>query len=276
MYHLKRKLFFWGLILLLSSIACSTLLPNNSQDQNPNAVQEDIQVTQEDPVDQQPQPTNTVVSQVEDTSPTLDPLLGEMEFFQLLDSGGLNLEGIQANSDEADTYGPILTLQLTNPGTEEVVISIPCGLVFVPGDDQYQRLMMVQPLEVELAPGETQSSTPYVVCIDVSASAPEYNETYSIGTLADNPDLLKFAECICNQELGDDLASMDGLGVQMAAWSISTGGDFANLSDEEGAMADLFEEEFGEDIDEMLSQFTEMFASFGGEWLERCEIELEN
>lgn len=276
MHHLKRKLFFWGIVLLLSSIACSTLLPNNNQNQNPDSGQADIQVTQEDPVDQPAEPTETVASQVDDTSPTLDPQLSEMEFFQMLNSGDLNLEGIQANSDEADTYGPILTLQLTNPGTEEVVISIPCGLVFVPGDDQYQRLMMVQPLEVALAPGETQSSTPYVVCIDVSASAPEYNETYSIGTLADNPDLLKFAECICNQELSDEMASMDGLGVQMAAWSISTGGDFANLSDEEGAMADLFDEEFGEDIDEMLSQFTEMFASFGGEWLERCEIELEN
>lgn len=274
MQHSKRKLLYWGIILFLSMIACSTLLPNNNQDQNLNVGQDDIQATQADSVDQQIQPTNTVVSQVEEASPTLDSQLGEMEFFQMLESGAINLEGIQANSDEEDTYGPILTLQLTNPNTEEVVVSIPCGLVFIPGDNQYQRLMMVQPLEVELAPGETQTSTPYVVCIDVSASAPEYNESYSIGTLAENPELLKFAECICNQELGDDLASMDGLGVQMAAWSIEMGGDFTNILEEEGAMADLFEDEYGEDLEEMMSQFAEMFSSFGDEWLTKCEIDV--
>jgi hypothetical protein len=63
--------------------------------------------------------------------------------------------------------------------------------------------------------------------------------------------------------------------VQFAAWTISTGGDFSQALEEDGAMAGFFEEEYGDELEGMVEMLMEMMSLFGGDWLERCEIELE-
>src|SRR6266540_2454061 len=61
-----------------------------------------------------------------------------------LDQGTLKLDSVAAKGDGADFYGPIMLLQVTNPGTGDVLTTIPCGLVFQPDDTEQQRLMVVQ------------------------------------------------------------------------------------------------------------------------------------
>ncbi len=234
---------------------------------------EEVPPTEPPPATEAPEPT--VVEQPEDVAPGDYQKIIETEFGQQLNSGDITLDGIQANSQESDTFGPILTIQLTNPGTDEVIVTLPCGLVFTPSDADNQPLMMVQPLQVTLAAGETQEVTPYVVCIDVGTAAPNFNNTYTVGSLVDIEQLLKYAECICNEELSDEIGSMDGVGVQFAAWTITTGGDFSQAIEAGGAMAEFFEEEYGEEMEEMVEILTEMMSLFSADWLERCEIELE-
>jgi hypothetical protein len=276
----NQKLAVWFGLLFILAIACSTFGSSNNQSNLQNGNQADVEAIQDNQNTGQSQVIENSNNQSEEAVQESDEdpseeTSGEAEFFQQLNNGVLTLEGITANSQDEDTYGPILTLQLTNPGTEEILVSVPCGLVFTPSDDDNQRLMMVQPLEVALAAGETKSPAPYVVCIDVAASAPSYNDTYSVGYLTDNPNLLKFAECICNKELNTALESMDGVGVQFAAWSIETGGDFSQVLEENGAMSDFVEEEFGDGLDDAVTQFMEMMTLFGDDWLEECEIDLE-
>jgi hypothetical protein len=207
-----------------------------------------------------------------DTPPTtgsdINGSLWETDFGKLLESGSLVMESNNANSD-GETVGTILTVRFTNPSNEEILITLPCGLVFIPTESDDQALMMVQPLEVNLAAGESAEFSPYVVCIEVNASAPSLNTGYTIGYLAEE-DLLAFAECLCGEQLSTELGSMDSVGVQFATWTIATQGDFLSLSAEEGAALEEYME--GMNLDEFSEMMTEMMGMFGNEWLDRCEI----
>jgi hypothetical protein len=194
--------------------------------------------------------------------------LWETDFGKLLESGSLVMESNNANVD-SETVGTILTIQFTNPTNDEILVTVPCGLVFTPTETEEQALMMIQPLEVSLAAGESAEYTPYVVCIDMAAPAPALNSGYTIAYLAEE-ELLVFAECICGQELSTELGSMDSTGVQFATWSITTGGDVMNIVGEEGAAVEEFME--GMELDEFAEMFADLFSTFGGEWLDRCGI----
>lgn len=269
--HSKKFLVVWLALLLIFTMACKADTANTTAPELQNDTQEAAQLPQENQPNQQPlAEENPTGSTIEEISAAPE----DMDFFQQVEYGVISVGGVQANSQDEDTFGPILTLQLTNLSTEEVIVTVPCGLVFSPSDAANQRLMIVQPLEVALAAGETQSPTPYVVCIDLAASAPGYNHTYSIGTLTDNPDLLKLAECICNEELDLDPASFDGVGVQMAAWSTSIGGDFSQISENEQVTANLLGEEGGS-VEEAMESFIQMVSLFGDDWLKTCDIEFE-
>jgi len=267
--HSKKFLVFWLAILLIFTMACQA---EPEQQNNP---QPEPQQTQENQGNQPSQAEKTPEDLPVDDPSEVSPDPGELEFLQQVQQGVVTVGGVLANSQDEDTFGQILTLQLTNPGTEEVIVTVPCGLVFEPSDAVNQRLMMVQPLEVALAAGETQSPTPYVVCIDLAAAAPSFNQAYSLGSLADNPDLLKLAECVCNKELSTELDSFDGVGVQMAAWSVSVGGDFSQVMEDEDATANMLGDDFGGSMDEAMDAFMQMMSMFGDEWLKTCEIELE-
>jgi len=270
----EKSLILCLIVLLTFAIACRATTPSNNQANTPQENQNQVEAPQEDQnnVQADDNKNEQPAEQPEDVAPGDYQEIIETEFRQQLNSGDITLDGIQANSQESDTFGPILTIQLTNPGTDAVIVTLPCGLVFTPSDADNQPLMMVQPLQVTLAAGETQEVTPYVVCIDVGTAAPNFSNTYTVGSLVDIEQLLKFAECICNEELSDEIDSMDGVGVQFAAWTITTGGDFSQAIEAGGAMAEFFEEEYGEEMEEIL---TEMMSLFSADWLERCEIELE-
>jgi hypothetical protein len=271
-----------AVVVMLLMLSCATIggrENNNNNDQNqPN--QEQNTNTQEDQTDEGDNSNQEDTAgdnnnekdknEESDTPPTtggdLDGSLWETEFGKLLESGSLVMESNQSNSD-GETVGTILTIWFTNTTADEILVTVPCGLVFIPTTTDEQALMMVQPLEVSLAAGESAEYTPFVVCIEVNAPAPAFNSGYTIGYLAEE-DLLAFAECICGEQLV--VESMDSVGVQFAAWSIATQGDFLSLATEEGAAFEDFME--GMDLDEFGEMITEMMSMFGGEWLDRCGI----
>ena len=208
--------------------------------------------------------------------PKVDETLGGCRLRALLESGDLVLDEIQSNAD-GETNGRILTVQFTNPSNDEIIVSLPCGLAFVPTETDEQELMMLQPLELSLGAGESTSVTPYVACVELgSAQRRQPILATPIGYLASD-QLLKFAECVCGEPLNEDLASMDGVAVQFAASSgVATGGDFffdagsrricpwrRAGGTERGCSLDLVE------------YLSEMFSMFGGDWLDRCGIEFE-
>jgi hypothetical protein len=270
-----------AVLVMILMLACATIgggdNNNNSNQNQPNQEQNDN--TQEDQTNEgneNSQENNTGENEKDkddnDTPPAggsdVDATLWETDFGKLLETGSLVMEDNKANVD-SETVGTILTVQFTNPSNDEILVTLPCGLVFTPTETDEQALMMIQPLEVSLLAGESAEFTPFVVCIDMGAPAPALNSGYTIGYLAEE-DLLTFAECICGEELSSELGSMDSMGVQFAAWSITTGGDVTSLVEEEGGAAEEFME--GMELDEFVDMFAELFNTFGGEWLDRCGI----
>jgi|GEM_PF-3041864 len=195
--------------------------------------------------------------------------------------GDASIEYVESISED-ETSGQILTVQVTNPTTGEIVVTIPCGLIFDPGpESDEQRLMVIQEASASLLPGEDATLTPYVICIDSSNAIPESGSTYHVGVMATG-DLLKLAQCICKETLVDiemdPLAFMDQFGLQFAVWTVSDGLSFEEMFEgmEEagGALGEISAEDFTEEMEELFGGVMEIFQGVGQDWLERCQIEI--
>ncbi|UCF60820.1 MAG: hypothetical protein JSV37_13845 [Anaerolineaceae bacterium] len=195
--------------------------------------------------------------------------------------GDALIEHVESISED-ETAGRILTVHVTNPSTDEIVVTIPCGLIFNPGPgSDEQRLMVIQEASTSLLPGEEATLTPYVVCIDSSSAIPELGSTYSLGVMATG-DLLKLADCICKETLADieldPLAFTDQFGLQFAVWTVSDGLSFEEMFEgmEEagGALGEIGTEDFTEEMEELFGGVMEMFRGVGQDWLEKCQIEI--
>jgi hypothetical protein len=252
-------------IILACSVFGGDQNTNQNDQQNQNNTQQD-QNTDNNQTQDDNQDNNLTGGNDGD-----DPLW-DTDFGKLLASGDLEIVDISANADE-ETVGEILTIQLTNNGKEDIVVMLPCGLVFAPTNSDEQALMLVQSLEISLAVGETAEFTPFVVCIEMAALAPAMSSGYTISHLEDG-DLLALAECLCGQQISRDIDSMDSVGVQFAAWTIATGGDPLSLLGEEdtSAMAEFINEMEASGMGEMVNEMLDMF---GGEWLDICGIRVE-
>ena len=226
------------------------------------------------------------------TSGQLSPLEGEEKpelgvsppdqtqpvFLQL---GEAVLDGVVSTSDD-ETEGRILTVQITNPGNDNVLVTIPCGLIFKPetGSDE-QQLMVIQQTSATIPPGESANLTPYVICVESSKAVPETGSTYQVGVMATG-DLLKIAQCICNETLvdieTDPLAAMDQLGLQFSVWMVSDGLSMdemiEGMDEAEGALGQIGATGLPEGMEDFVGGVMEVFQGFGQEWLEKCDIEI--
>jgi hypothetical protein len=137
-----------------------------------------------------------------------------------LKAGDLKLSGVTIDSNGADFYGPILQVQVTNPRTQAVLTTIPCGLIFEPDTKTEQRLMVVQPVSTVVVSQAGAALNPYVICIDDSKHAPANASTYQIGSMATG-DLLKLAACVCTQTLTVSADLNQEFGLQVAVWHTS-------------------------------------------------------
>jgi len=198
------------------------------------------------------------------------------------DLGGAVLDDVISIS-EGDTSGPILTVRVTNPTSETIEVTIPCGLIFQPDDGEEQRLMVIQAVSITLAAGETGELSPYVVCIDGDRSIPGNGSAYVVGTWASG-DLLALAQCICMEALitdfdADPMGYMEALSVQFSVWSVASQFSLdeirSELEEAQGAMGDMMGSEMMEGLEEMFGGLSEFFGVMGGDWLEKCGIEVE-
>ena len=197
-----------------------------------------------------------------------------------LDNGEVTVDGVLSVTDKKDTIGPILSIWVTNPGTGEVITTIPCGLVFQPVNPEEQPLMVIQEASAPVAPGGTEVIPLYVVCIDTDTHAPEDASSYTLGTMASG-DLLKMAQCVCQQRLSmdEEIENMDTLGIQFAVWTVSEGSDLSAWNTE-GAFYDLLSSgETDEEIDAELSTYLEEFKTLmqplSDRWLEQCGVQMD-
>ena len=147
-----------------------------------------------------------------------------------IDQGALKLDSATTPGNDGAFYGPILSLQVTDPGTGNVLTTIPCGLIFEPANTGEQRLMVIQAFSATVKAGGQAELKPYVICIDDTKHAPAANAVYKIGTMASG-DLLKLATCVCTQPLTFGTNPAREFGVQFAVWHTSDPAFPGNLSE---------------------------------------------
>ncbi len=210
----------------------------------------------------------------EPTEAVIEDTLTELDVMALLSTDLLDLESLYANVDQ-ETFGPILTMQLVNQSDGELIVEIPCGLIFVPDDGDEQPLIVVQSQTIAIPFGEQVEVTPYVVCADIGAGAPSLAATYSVGTFTEDVKMQQLADCICDQGFDTSLYSEEGMEVQFAVWYVQMGADPAAYL---GTFADQMDDSSLEEFygsDENLDMMLELFDNSLGDWLTSCGIEFE-
>jgi hypothetical protein len=215
----------------------------------------------------------TIEAQV--APPTPGPS-GGVALPSLLNEGRLDLDSIGTTSP-GETQGRILSVQVTNSSTGEIVVEVPCGLVFQPDDSADQRMMTIQTASASVPAAGSAELSPYVICIDPGKFAPNPESTYGIGVMAE-ANLLKLAECLCAEPLEGQVsleAGMQHFGIQFAVWSVSTGEPldefFAGGFGEGSAAGGLMDDEMAE----LFGGIQEMMLEPARQLLERCDVEVK-
>lgn len=185
---------------------------------------------------------------------------------RLVDRGDLEIVTVTANGEIA---GPGITVEVYNPGPDDIVTTIPCGFIFMPDDGGDQRLMVVQPATAAVPAGGSATVTAYVVCIDSHSDTPDDGAGYTLGTMQSG-QLLQLAHCACQVDLASSLNPFEGMGVMTAGWIISEGKTFSEMTPEDsgGAMGDLFGPDGGQAFSGMMGLLEK--PAMG--WFDRCQI----
>ncbi len=269
----RRRFVAWAagvLILILMLGACGAQPPESGPEPPEKDLTEGTGATVT-PVSKPPETEPTAT----DAPAAIDPGIWGL--------GGAVLDEVISVA-EGNTSGPILTVRVTNPTSAPIEVTIPCGLIYQPDDDSgEQRLMVIQAVSITLAAGETGELSPYVVCIDADRSIPSTGSAYYVGSLASG-DLLKLAQCLCMEALitdfdADPMGYMESMSVQFAVWSAAGGISLEtmgeSLDEAEGAMGALGQSELMGEFEEMFGGMSEFFGMMGGDWLEKCGIEIK-
>jgi hypothetical protein len=286
----RRRLHFILPLFSLVALACTCTSLFSPGDMLGGLLPEEVEQAREqveatldsltEELDTSPEPATPTTPAGDTPTQTAEPggqAIGGPGLPGMLAEGRIGLAGVDANTG-GETQGKILTVQLTNPESEEVLVEIPCGLIFAPetAEDE-QRLMSIQPASAMVPAGGTASVEPYVICIDSGRATPSQGTSYQVGEIASG-DLLKLAECLCGEDLstaGEGEAGFGQLGVQFAVWSVSSGTDFEELLSGAAAGGGALGDILGEQGEELFGLLQEMFLAPAQQWLDRCGIEVE-
>jgi hypothetical protein len=185
----------------------------------------------------------------------------------LVDAGTIDLDEIVAVQDGA--FGPILRVTVTNPGTQVVVVTIPCGTILAPQNGDGQQMMVVQPASASIPAGGSATITLFVICIDANKATPNSGDYFSFGGQAEG-DVLALAECACQDGRIAEANPLPLMGLQFTAWMLREGiSPEALLASGEGAASEFLGGERGAQV----RQLMQSIGGFTGDWLERCGIQ---
>lgn len=262
-----KSLIWAGILVILLSLAACGGTPE-PEDATATTVKEAMAEATASPVPATEKPTE------EPTEESAEELPSEADVMTLLASDQLDLASLYANVDE-ETTGPILTMQLVNQSDGELIVEIPCGLIFVPDDGDEQPLIVVEPQTIAIPLGGEAEITPYVVCADIGTEAPSLSATYTVGTLTEDAKMQQLVDCVCDKGFDTSLDNFEGVNVQFAVWFVQMGGDPAGYVETmaEEITGGSFEEFSGEEGD--IDFFLEMFEMYVGDWLAECGINFD-
>ena len=175
----------------------------------------------------------------------------------------------------------------------DVIVTIPCGLIFLPGSDdgevsgdptdpetpwdgKMQRLIVIQEVEAEVLAGESVAIYPYVSCVDPEGAVPELEASYDPAGVSSG-NLMQLADCICAEELVDEESNpMLFFGqqatLQTALFEVAKGQSIDDLMDSfsgsENSIGQYME------VQEIYGMISDLLPEFI-DWRAHCGVDLE-
>jgi hypothetical protein len=166
--------------------------------------------------------------------------VGEEDFTRLIEEGAITVISVDSPGTAGITGPGVLVVNVSNPGSQQITVTIPAGYVFFPpAGSAEQRMMVLQSASVVVPAGGTAALSPYVACIDSNATPPGIGSAYTPGSMVEDEDLLSLAQCLDQQELpvidytgAPDSAGevvIQTMGLQFAVWSVTEGENYAEF-----------------------------------------------
>ncbi|KAF0111827.1 MAG: hypothetical protein FD147_629 [Chloroflexi bacterium] len=194
----------------------------------------------------------------------------ERDFMAFLAENNIQIVSIKGTEGGAGTVGGLIDLELQNNDQFAHTIILPCGLVFVPENADLQKMMVIQPVSIDLNPGETVTITPFVACIQSSQDAPSAGDVYSSVEQSEGK-LAVLADCFCQNDLNQE--NIQGqMSVQFATWMTADNSNYLDKlgSEQTGALGQVL----GGQVGELAGSFVSMIAPDAQKWLDRCNIKV--
>ncbi|MCJ7716230.1 MAG: hypothetical protein MUO54_06895 [Anaerolineales bacterium] len=276
MFKEQKSIFLFIVLMLLAGMACSTTqrfsrfigVDGEAQDASHEQWTDLIEADSPAEANIEAERSESSDSAGAQEIPAVDASLENTTLHHQIKKGDVTLELIEVS--DGGTQGEMIELTVTNQSGEELVFEIPAGLVFSPVESNEQDLMVLDAVVVNLDPGETMILSPYVICIESSATTPSADSVYQVGYL-ESGDLLAFAECVDEEEAGT--LTQDDIGLQFAVWAIANNGDVLEIPElteaEGGALSGLIEEW---ENTGMMDTMEDMILIISEDWLQSCDI----
>ena len=195
------------------------------------------------------------------------------DLLTLIENDQIRLIRAQGYTGVSTLSGRLIEMELYNNTEASLEVLIPCGTIFIPGNEAYSRMMVVQSHKILFEAAEVKTIKPFVLSIDNLRALPVPEQTYTLDMLTDGKQL-QFAECLCNIDLSAETETKDLVSLQLAAWML----------DENSVITTL-----PEDFNELLKNITGLPIAIPGlenalqdlagtvapeaqGWLDRCGI----
>jgi hypothetical protein len=184
----------WPVLLLMILLAAcggdaTTEVPALPETAEPGVLPPEADIVTEPPLEEAatepvgPTPTATVIppeGAAEAAADSSDP----SSLLNLMAAGEIEVQGASMIAG-AQPVGQALRVTLANPGALNVVVTLPCGLVFTPVGDG-PRLMVAEPTTVTVTANGGADMIPTTMSLDADQPLPPEGTEYTVGSLAED------------------------------------------------------------------------------------------
>lgn len=199
------------------------------------------------------------------------------DIMTLIANDSISVISIRGNTIASTISGRTVDVELVNNTDQALEVIIPCGLIYIPTDEDASRMIGVQSHRITFDAGETKTIKPFVLSIDNLKALPTADKTYRLELLTEGKQL-EFANCLCMKDLPAEIETEDLISIQLAMWMIDESSIITSLPDQ---LNDWLQHTTGLPIDipgldSTLQNLLGDLAPEAQAWLDRCGIKLKN
>lgn len=119
-----------------------------------------------------------------------------------------------------------VSINIANTGSTSKMVTINAGTVLTPDSNAYQPMMLIQDIDLTIAPGTTETFMLPVYCLAPDLNAPDSTNSYTISELTNNSCLQNILAILATKDV-DNFTFSDSSVVQDSIWNCIEG-DYTN------------------------------------------------